>query len=331
MAILAALALSFLSLEQASAAAGLSIEPITWNVIGLKSNDVTVGPNTFPVGAKVCNSGDAPATNVAADFAFTTSPSPVSISTAGPTHIAVGSLAPGECADVYFDVVVTRSTASFDAVRGYQITATGDGLTPVATPADRELYVERLVSQARNSIASITGPTAVTVGQTYQYTLTGSTAPGGYGQLEAFLGFPSSSFRVVSVATTYSVGGSTDRLYADACGWDNVPTSPTYLECAGTGKAGGSISTVYTVEILAPGVTTVSGVIYDFSGSSFHYNSDYGSVVLAITASNPVPTTTPTTTSTTTSTTTTSTTTTAPPTTPSTTTTTTAPPTTTST
>ena len=29
----------------------------TWNVIGLDSNNVNVGPNRFPVGARVCNTG----------------------------------------------------------------------------------------------------------------------------------------------------------------------------------------------------------------------------------------------------------------------------------
>ena len=44
----------------AQAAATLTVTPITWNVIGLDSNDVNVGPNHFPVGARVCNTGDDP-------------------------------------------------------------------------------------------------------------------------------------------------------------------------------------------------------------------------------------------------------------------------------
>ena len=47
-----------------NAAGALSITPITWNVIGLDSNDVTTGPNLFPVGVRVCNTGDADVTNV---------------------------------------------------------------------------------------------------------------------------------------------------------------------------------------------------------------------------------------------------------------------------
>jgi hypothetical protein len=41
----------------ASAAAMLTITPLTWNVIGLDSNAASVGPNDFPVGARVCNTG----------------------------------------------------------------------------------------------------------------------------------------------------------------------------------------------------------------------------------------------------------------------------------
>ena len=46
------------------AAANLTIAPLTWNVIGLDSNNVHVGPDSFPVGARVCNVGNASATNV---------------------------------------------------------------------------------------------------------------------------------------------------------------------------------------------------------------------------------------------------------------------------
>ena len=56
------------SQTSAFAAASLSIAPLTWNVIGLDSNNVNAGPNTFPVGARACNTGDAAATNTAATF-----------------------------------------------------------------------------------------------------------------------------------------------------------------------------------------------------------------------------------------------------------------------
>ena len=54
----------------AHADAVLEVEPITWNVIGLASNDVDSGPNHFPVGVRICNTGDAAATNVEATFVW---------------------------------------------------------------------------------------------------------------------------------------------------------------------------------------------------------------------------------------------------------------------
>src|SRR6185503_17274373 len=59
--------------------------------------------------------------------------------------------------------------------------------------------------------------------------------------------------------------------------------SGTYRSCIGPanypgGKTGGNVNTFFTVQIL--GATPVAGsrlraLIYDFSGSSYHYNTDY--------------------------------------------------------
>ena len=49
----------------------LNSGPYTWNVIGLDSNNVLVGPQDFPVGVRVRNTGAMAATNVTAAFAFT--------------------------------------------------------------------------------------------------------------------------------------------------------------------------------------------------------------------------------------------------------------------
>jgi len=52
----------------AGAAANLTVTPVTWNIIGLDSNNVNVGPQDFAVGARVCNTGDVAATNVTSTF-----------------------------------------------------------------------------------------------------------------------------------------------------------------------------------------------------------------------------------------------------------------------
>jgi uncharacterized repeat protein (TIGR01451 family) len=108
--------------------------------------------------------------------------------------------------------------------------------------------------------------------------------------LEAFLNLSNVIFQITKIATTYTApaGATNDKIYADACGWENNPLSPNYRSCVGPenyagGKAGGTIVTTYTVKILSTGVTTASTLINDFSGSSYHYNADYGSAISSIT------------------------------------------------
>lgn len=283
------LALSLLGAGAETASAQLSITPTTWNVIGLDSNRATDGPNVFPVGARVCNTGGALLNNVVANFVWDTSNAYINL-TEGST-LSSRTLSTGACVDYYFNVTITRSNSAYGARRRFHITASADGTGTVSTPTPRELYVEQLVSQSRNDIKSISGPTTVYVGNTYNYTVNAETAPGGYAQLEAFLHLSNIIFQVQSVSTTYSTpaGATNNKIYADACGWNNIPTSGSYMSCIGPtnysgGKAGDIISTTYTVKVLSTGTTTISSVIYDFSGSSFHYNADFGQDVLVVTA-----------------------------------------------
>lgn len=290
----------------ARAATALTVTPITWNVIGLDSNNVSVGPNDFPVGARVCNTGGAAATGVTGTFVWDTSPAPnyINIRPGTNTSISAGDLAIGACADLYFEIEVTRNSAAYDTTRSYHIAVTADsGATTGSTPTPRQLYVEHLISQNRNSVNSMElstdgttyssvangGTMTLMVGSTYWIRLTTSTATQGYNQLESFINFPNIIFQVLSVNTGYSSDSSpyvpnpNDKLYADACLWDNNPSSLNYRSCVGVdGKAGGTVTTVYKVKILTvPGAPLVnpeplSTLVYDFSGSSFHYNADFG-------------------------------------------------------
>lgn len=276
----------------AAAAPALTVTSISWNTIGLDSNNTSVGPNQFPVGARICNTGSTAATNVATSFSWDSANANISlVEAAGRT---VGTLAAGACKDVYYTAQITRTSAAYDTARRYHVSVSADTLPTISTPTPRELYVEKLVSQNRNAFISMTGPTTVHVGDTATYTVTTKTATNGYEQLEAATMFPPSIFDVVSISSTYPVpaGGTNDKLYADACGWDPVPTSGTYQSCIGPagfsgGKAGGNpIVTTYVLRVIGTGTASVGTTIYDFSGSSFHYNSDFSSSVTSIT-SNP--------------------------------------------
>jgi uncharacterized repeat protein (TIGR01451 family) len=264
-----------------SAYAGLTVTPTSWNVVGLDSNNTNSGPDTYQIGGRVCNTGGTAVTNIVGNFIWDSSNAYINLN--GASTLNVSSLAGGACIDLYYSVVVTRTSLAYDATRRYHITVSATGISAISTPTPREIFVEHLISQNRNSVQSIVGPTTVYVGQTYNYTVNASTATQGYEQLEAFLNLSNVIFQVLSISSSYSspAGGTNDKFYADACGWDNNPVSASYRSCIGPnnysgGKAGGTISTTYTVKVLSAGNTTASTLILDFSGSSYHYNSDYG-------------------------------------------------------
>ncbi|HYC62323.1 MAG TPA: hypothetical protein VEK79_22415, partial [Thermoanaerobaculia bacterium] len=270
--------------------------PLTWNIVGLDSNDPLNGPNKFPVGARVCS--DVATTNVSVSFVWDSVNANINLRGGSLSTVILPSISAGGCADAYFEAEVTQTPAAFDTTRRYHITATDfSGTVSTATP--RELYVEHLISQSRNSITTVEyGPTllsltsvpagggmSLVVGNTYVVRLTGGTATQGYNQFEEFINFSNAVFQILSVSTTYSADNSpyvanpNDKLYADACLWENDPNSPNYRSCVGGDfKAGGNtVVTTYTITIVGGGGTnqTLSTLLYDFSGSSFHYNADF--------------------------------------------------------
>jgi hypothetical protein len=262
----------------AGAVGGLTITPITWGDVGLDSNDVTSGPNTFPVGARVCNTTAATVTGVSSVIAWDTVNANINI--ANNMTDSMPNIAAAACADTYYNSVITRTTAAWNTSKQFHITASATGQTSVSTPLGRQLLVHKLVSQNRNSITSVSGPLTVFVGQTYNYTLNATTSAS-YEQLNSFMALPQAIFHINSVTSTYTNPVATiDKFYADACGWDPVPTSPTYDSCIGPanipgGKVGGTISNTYNVTIIGSGVSTLTPLVSDFSGASYHYNTDY--------------------------------------------------------
>lgn len=275
-----------------------TLTPVTWNVVGLDSNDVSVGPNVFPVGARVCNTGTTVLSGYRTRFVWDTTNT--YITRTSPEYLDVPTLAPGACQDMFNEVTVTRNSAAYNQAARYHIDLlNGGGAVVQTTPTPREILVERLISQNRNSVDAIrvngnpvtlgSGAVSLNEGQTYTIELVGHTATQGYEQLEQFLNLSSALFNVKSVKSTYSAAAGTDplatsKLYADGCGWVNDPTDlidPTYRQCTGTGKYGGSTTVTYVVQVKAgaaaarPTGEPVNAVLYDFSGSSYHYNSDF--------------------------------------------------------
>lgn len=291
----------------AEAQSSLTVEPITWDVIGLDSNAPTAGPKYFPVGVRITNTGSLSGA-LTATLTWASSNSYINLRPGTLAVLDLGTLnGSGAFVDAYFEVEVSQVVGAYGQYRDYYVQVSEAGGSGAVSPT-RRLYVEKLVSQNRNSVnamyLSATEPTppypegygtaiangggmTLMVGNTYWITLAANTATNGYEQIQSFINFPNIIFQILAVNTTYTaysgnVSSPSDTLYGDACVWDSDPTSPNYMSCLSTGKVGGDLITIYEVKILqipdAPRTNPepLTTLIYDFSGSSFHYNSDFG-------------------------------------------------------
>ena len=277
-------------------AGGLTVDITTWDVIGLDSNSLTSGPDTFPLGARVCNTTSTAITGVTSVLAWSTSNTNVALVDSA-TH-DLGTVNAGTCTDTYYTVKITRVTAARSSTRDYSVSASGSGGAS-GSISNRRVTVERFVSQNRNTTQKISGaggcnadftlcdpaPTDLVVGNEYTYKLYGSTSST-YEQLESFISFPGDIFKITSVSASYATPSTFigSAPYADACAWQDNKTLANYNKC-GAGnpdfstssyKVGNQVITTYRVLVIGTGSGSLSALFYDFSGSSFHYNSDYG-------------------------------------------------------
>jgi hypothetical protein len=184
------------------AAQEFDIKIISWDIIGLDSNQPASGPNRFPVGARVCNTGDTPSASVTVTLNWDSANSYIDLyPNPAANQITLNPIGVGSCSDAYFEVDVDRDSNAYETWRQYHITAS-DGVASASTPT-RALYIEYLISQNRNStntvryrpddgVSSFTNVAAgntmtLYVGETYEIELTGGTATQGYEQFEEFL------------------------------------------------------------------------------------------------------------------------------------------------
>lgn len=281
--------ISLVLLLSPPALAQLGIAPITWDVVGLDSNKVNDGPDTFPIGVRITNSSltetntNVIVTFVWDDFVFT------GVYLDGVDSKTIDTLLPEEERDIYFSVKIVRDKANFYKGRPYHVEVFSDQhLTPVRTAFNRQIYIEQLVSQKRNAVVQLIGPTEIFIGHSYTYRLIASTSTNGYEQLTAWPLFPGQAFDRVSTYFTATAPPAyvSDMIYANACIWDPNVGSPTYNSCLGTGKVGGAITVDLTVIPLIQGVYRIDQLIYDYSGSSYHYNQDFNAQTGSITVRN---------------------------------------------
>src|SRR5215213_8510283 len=108
----------FLCLAGAQTArAQLTIRTVTWDIIGLDSNNTSVGPNSFQVGSRVCNTGGTTLNNVVGNFIWDSSN--IYVNLGGSATNRARFLAGGACIDFYYPISVTRTSAAYNTARRY--------------------------------------------------------------------------------------------------------------------------------------------------------------------------------------------------------------------
>ncbi|MFA6587869.1 MAG: SdrD B-like domain-containing protein [Patescibacteria group bacterium] len=250
-----------------SAATTLGVQILSWNILGVDSNKpVSAGPHSFLIQARVTNSGASVATGVESNFTWGTGTSYLSLVSA--SSFPLNSINPGESKDVFYVVKVTPPTTPdspsndvFDKTKQFTISVT----TPDAptNSAGQTLIIENLVSQNRNSVYSATiSPTSPLVGQPFTVTVvTHTTGGGNFDDVSPLMTYNPSVATLDSVTTHYEIPGTTESdIYSN--------------------DVGGTMTSVFHFRANVAGNLNFYYLIYDHSGGSYHYNSDFGGAII---------------------------------------------------
>ena len=280
------------SFSQASGP-NLVITPNTWDVVGLDGSNPSQGPNSYLIGANVCNTGDTPANGINARLNWTDT-NTTYINNQGSINIFIGTLGVNACYNLYYKILISLSTPQ-GTTRGYVIQLTTSSGLSFNSPSPRQIFVERnsFVPSAGLNIIGLTAIGSPVVGHPYTVVLTGNTFP--IQQMENLINYPADKLSLSSVSSNYQEppGTSINGPYADACGWNSDPTiTTTYRTCLGppkidAGTITGTIVTTYTFTVLNTGTITLTGTLYGYSFGTYYYNSDFGQDTLVVTAVNP--------------------------------------------
>ena len=240
----------------------INIANYTWNKIGLDSNNVNVGPNQFLVQSKFTVS-DTTAINVTTSAALESGASPYVHLVSNPIQ-NFGNLAPGTY-NAFYVVKIDRNALAYDTDKKITIKVDADNASQDS--AERTLVVEKILSQNRNQITSYSvNPPNPTVGSTFTLTMHSETSAHCFTNLATYPTFNPNILQLLNVSTTYNVGV------------DSGPCQEASESDIWTKDHGDNITSVLTFRALAAGTSPMYYLILDNSGSSYHYNDDYGDI-----------------------------------------------------
>lgn len=237
----------------------LNLTKGSWDTVGLDSNNVNVGPSEYNVQIHVTNNGTATATNVTANFSWTSSNSNIQLANGETAVKNLGDIAPGQTVDVFYLVKVNRTSAAYNTLRNYTVSVSGTN-TPLRT-INGSLYVEKLISQSRNYVDSITvSNPSPSLGQAFAVTVNSRTASANYAIVNFPLQYDPTKVEPVSYSVTFTNSSGTFTL------------SNIRLNNPGTTV----FTSVWIFRAIGAGSAPFYGIITDQSGQSFHYNDDFG-------------------------------------------------------
>ena len=232
----------------ASAAPGpLTITPLGWNVVGLDSNDVTDGPNVFPVGGRVCNTGSDPVTNVDVNWSWLTSqhlrqPRPnttVRSARASWRQVRAGTTTSTSRSPATLPPTTPRGEFQITATRRLRSrrcrlrrTARSTSRSWSRRTAMRSDCARTCAMHPAAGCSQCTGRT-VTWARPARSTSTAKTAPGGYEQLVTAFYFNNSIFQIESFTATLSrprPAARTTRCMPTPVAGTTTRPAPDYLE-----------------------------------------------------------------------------------------------------
>ncbi|MGB9838598.1 MAG: DUF11 domain-containing protein [Methanothermobacter sp.] len=234
----------------------LNLTKGSWDIIGLDHNNVNVGPNQHLIQIRVKNNALTIANNVTANLTFTSTNPYIYLATNETANKYLGDIAPGATVDVFYLVEISRNSLAYLTSRNYTVTVGGTN-TGSADTINGTLYVEKLVSQNRNDVVSITvsNPTPA-IGDVIAVTVVSKTAST-YDVVNLPLtNYNPAILQPLNVTVTYGPNTS-NNVRLDSPGQKNFVS-------------------VWLFNVTGAGVTRLFGLITDGSGSSYHYNSDFG-------------------------------------------------------
>ena len=235
----------------------LTLTKGSWDTIGLDHNNVNQGPNQYLVQIRVTNNALTTANNVTANFTFTTTNPYINLAPNENATKNLGNIPPGVTIDVFYLIEITRTSAAYDTSRNYTVTIAGTNTGTPDTITGR-LYVQKLVSQNRNNVLSITVSNATPLlGDTITVTVISETSSATYNIVNLPLtNYNPTILQPLNVTTTYGTSTSNNVRI------DNPGTT--------------NFNSVWYFKVIGTGTTKLFALITDQSGTSYHYNGDYG-------------------------------------------------------